>query len=229
MHFCSLYKKGAALVSLLFCFTFSVFSLNPDFLNTLTIINKSEKPIYYLFISPGDSEYWGPEILGSERSLNPEDTLSFYIHYAHNCDNFDIIALTEENIPARRLDYEICDGTKAEITLRTEDFSGEPPAFSYIEVTIANKVKTPLYHLFFSPADSIHWGVDFLDQNTTLADNQNATYLVPQPSEGDRRYDILGMDKSGKEYRVEISISDTNAEFELNKEYQVEPIIKTNQ
>ena len=47
-------------------------------LNLVTFTNRTAAVIEFIFLSPGDSEYWGPEILGSERTLDVGSSLGFF-------------------------------------------------------------------------------------------------------------------------------------------------------
>ena len=44
----------------------SAFAFNPDELNKITFQNTTGTKIEMIFLSPGDSEYWGPDIIGAD-------------------------------------------------------------------------------------------------------------------------------------------------------------------
>ena len=50
-------------------------TFDPDWLNLITFTNSTGRTIEFIFLSPGDSEYWGPEILGSERVLPDDESI----------------------------------------------------------------------------------------------------------------------------------------------------------
>lgn len=52
---------------------FSVYAFDEDYLNRVTFENLTSRTIEFIFLSPGDSEYWGAEILGSERVLEEDE------------------------------------------------------------------------------------------------------------------------------------------------------------
>ena len=56
---------------------FSAYAFDEDYLNLITFDNMTGQTIEFIFLSPGDSEYWGAEILGSERVLEDDDSLGF--------------------------------------------------------------------------------------------------------------------------------------------------------
>jgi len=70
-----------------------IFAFDPSWLNNVVFFNGTSNDIEYIFLSPGDSEYWGPEILNSERVLESRSDLGFYIFYPDDCNNFDILAI----------------------------------------------------------------------------------------------------------------------------------------
>jgi hypothetical protein len=72
-----------------------LFAFDPDELNLITFYNDTGYDIYYIFTSPGDSAYWGPEILGADRVLEDGQFLGFWIHYPEFSNEFDIMAIDD--------------------------------------------------------------------------------------------------------------------------------------
>ena len=146
---------------------FSAYAFDEDYLNLITFDNMTGQTIEFIFLSPGDSEYWGAEILGSERVLEDGDSLGFYIWYPNECDNFDIMAIGEDGGTYVVWDYEICDGEFELVEFVRKDLVDDAPELDFVNVYIQNETIS-VYYIFLSPADSDMWGVDYLDEYTIL-------------------------------------------------------------
>ena len=193
--------------AILLCLIFGtgVFALDPDELNNVAIFNNSGGDIVYLFLSPGDSEYWGPDILGSERTLEHRSALGFYIHYPDACNTFDFMAIDSDGNAYVKWDVEICDESEATISITGQDLSDSPPEVEYISLEIVNNASYDMWFVFLSPADSNMWGVDLLDEESILEAGASAEFLVPIGSQKGT-YDFLGVDEDNDDYRFSLEI-----------------------
>ncbi len=199
-------------VLLLLCCVFPVFSFNPEELNTITFYNNTGYDIYYIFLSPGDSEYWGPEILGADRVLGAGESLGFYIHYPDYSNTFDIMAIDDDGYTFILWDYEISDDAPAELTFDFEDLIEDPPDLEFITLNITNET-VPVYLLFVSPEDSNMWGVDLLDEYTILESERSFSALVPVGG-STTTYNVLAVDEDMDEYIFDIHLNTRYADSE---------------
>ena len=200
-------KKGL-LVIVLLAASISAFAFDEDYLNLITFENLTDQAIHFIFLSPGDSEYWGPEILGSERTLDQGDSLGFYIWYPNECDSFDIMAVGEDGGTFIIWDYEICDGRAELIEFVRKDLTDESPDFSFVNVYIKNET-IPIWYIFLSPSDSEMWGVDYLDEYTILDSDEYVNFLFPA-SEEPTEYDLMAIDADGDEYQFSFEIDSSS-------------------
>ena len=184
------------------------FGFDDDWLNLVTFENLTEQTIEFIFLSPGDSEFWGPEILGSERVLEAGESLGFYILYPDECNTFDIMAIGEDGGTITIWDYQICDGDIELIEFVNKDLTDEPPEFDYITVHIENDT-IPVWYIFLSPTDSRYYGVDYLDETTILDTGEYASFLFPI-GEGTAEYDLIAVDEEGDEYQFSFEIDSTS-------------------
>ena len=120
-----------------------------------------------MHVSPEDSEGWGADVLGSERTLDDGEYLGFYILYPDECNSFDIMAIDEEGDSYFIWDYEICDGYEEELEITLDDWDDEFE-LDLEEVTIINDTGYDIWYIFISPSDSDMWGIDHLDDETIL-------------------------------------------------------------
>ncbi len=105
------------------------FAFDEDALNLVYFENLTRNTIEFIFLSPGDSEYWGPDLLNAEQVLGTGETLGFYLLYPNDCDSFDIMAVDENDSTMIIYDYMICDGEEEFIQFVKKDFRDETPDF----------------------------------------------------------------------------------------------------
>lgn len=179
-------------------------------LNLVTFANLTGQVIEYIFLSPADSDSWGPEILGSERTLEAGGTLGFYILYPDECGSFDIMAIGEDGGTFTMYEYEVCDGMEELIEFVRKDLIGDVPEMEFVTVYIRNDA-LPVWYLFISPADSDAWGVDYLDEVTILDSGETVSFLFPL-ADGMAEYDLMAIDEDGDEYRFGFDVDAEAAE-----------------
>jgi hypothetical protein len=197
-------KTKVMILVLLIACLFSAYAFDEDYLNRVTFENLTDQTIEFIFLSPGDSEYWGPEILGSDRILEVDESLGFFIWYPNECDNFDIMAIGEDGSTFIIWDYEICDGTEELIEFVRKDLIEEAPDVDFVNVHIQNETIS-IYYIFLSPADSDMWGVDYLDEVTILETDEYVSFLFPATDEA-IEYDLMAIDEDGDEYTFSFDI-----------------------
>lgn len=202
-------KRVGAIVLIVFAASAAAFGFNEDHLNLVTFRNLTDQDIEFIFLSPGDSEYWGPEILGSERILETDQDLGFFILYPDACNTFDIMAVGADGGTIVIYDYEICDGIQEMIEFVNKDLTDDPPEMEFVTIYIENDT-IPVYYIFISPSDSRYWGVDYLDEYTILDTDDRVSFLFPAAADA-ASYDLMGVDEDGDEYRFSFSI-DTDSE-----------------
>ena len=196
--------RGVAVAVLAMWASAAFAEFDEDDLNLITFANLTDNDILYIFLSPGDSEYWGPEILGSERILASGDSLGFYILYPNPCDLFDIMAVDDEGGTFVIRDYEICDGEQELIEIVRKDLTEDAPEMDFATVYIGNDT-LPVYYIFISPGDSEMWGVDYLDENTILDMDGVVSFLFPV-SEESTQYEVLAVDEEADTYEFSFAV-----------------------
>jgi hypothetical protein len=188
-------------------------AIDPGNLNLITFQNRTGGDIRYIFLSPGDSDYWGTDILGANRLLADDEDVGFYIHYPERCNEFDIFAVGQEEA-FLVYGYEICDDEEAEVRLTRRNLDDEAPEFTFTTVTLANATDEEIWYLFFSPGDSDMWGVDQLDQATILAPGEALSVLLPI-GESAVRYDVQAVDGKADSYTFYVEIEPGVDEFQF--------------
>ena len=203
---------GAAL--LLAVFSSAHAGINPEHLNLVTFENRTGGTIKYLFLSPGDSNFWSTDILGSSRVLNEDSSIGFYIHYPNECDDFDFMAIDTAGNAFVLYDFRICDGTEPKIPLYSNALQDSAPEMDLGEVTIVNDTGYDIHYLFFSPSDSQMWGVDQLDMDTILTPGQSVSLLLPLESY-EVSYDVQAVDEDTDSYTFSVSLDNSENAYQV--------------
>jgi hypothetical protein len=214
-------RKLALVCIALGALVMAAWAFDEDELNLVSFKNSTKATIEYIFLSPGDSDYWGPEILGSERVLEPGESLGFYIHYPDDCNTFDIMAVSEDGQTFMVYDYEVCDGTSEVIEIVKKDLTDDPPSMTLVTIHIRNDTLA-LYYVFVSPEDSAYWGVDYLDEDSILDMDESVSFLFPAEDDP-ASYVLMAVDEEGDEYRFKFDVDagsdDTTFAIEISDLY----------
>ena len=182
-------------ICILALFSVPAFAFDSDNLNSLTVYNETGFDIWYLHVSPEDSEGWGADVLGSQRTLDDGEYLGFYILYPDECNSFDIMAIDEEGDSYFIWEYEICDGYEEELEITLDDWDDEFE-IDLEEITIINDTGYDILYLFISPSDSDMWGIDHLDDETILSDGDSVEFLAPAGAS----FDVMLVDEDEDTY-----------------------------
>lgn len=191
----------------------AAFAFSPDELNKITFQNNTGTRIEMIFLSPGDSQYWGPEIIGADYYLKDGAKIGYFVHYPGKSFKFDIMATDNKGNKFEIHDFAMTDGKEAFVTLTKGSLDQEAPDFSLATVHIENNTGHELEYLFVSPNDSDAWGVDLLDENTTVADGDEHAFVLAVGKEK-LKYNLMAVDENDDEYTFNMTIDPrTKKEF----------------
>jgi hypothetical protein len=175
-----------------------------NWLNFVTLSNQTHDTIEFVFLSPGDSDFWGPEILGAERVLGADESTGYYLYYPNECDLFDIMAINSDDRTISIYNYEICDDQEEFLQFMSEDLTDQPADMEMVTVNFRNDV-APIHYLFISPEDSEMWGIDYLGEVMTFDSDETVSFLFPVSS-NPTNYDLMAVDEDGEVYRFSFEI-----------------------
>lgn len=194
---------------LLFIFISSSLWAQSEFFNTVSFRNNTNAEIWYLFFSPADSEYWGPDVLGGSGTLGSGDELEFFISYPNETDSFDFMAIDEKGNVYEIYEEAITDGEEAQIVInkksRTDTVDLDGLEEELIGLEILNETGVELTFLFISPSDSEMYGIDFMDSYTTLADGDSLNVFLFR-GDVEIEYDVMGLDEDDNSYSFSLSL-----------------------
>ena len=207
-------------LSLILAIPASVGAIDPDNLNSIAFRNRTGADIYYLYLSPGDSDFWGTDILGAESVLEDGDALEFFIHYPDGCNEFDIMAVGGLDDAYIVTNFEICDGSPASVQFTSDEAVSSPPEFDLMQLNLTNDTGWEIMYLFVSPEDSNMWGVDQMDSETTLDEGETISLLV---SATDILYDVHAVDMDGDTYTFQVDLGE-QVGYELSADIEFDYI-----
>ncbi len=181
----------------------SAFGFDSDDLNRLTVTNQTGKTIQYLFISPGDSADWGPDMLGQD-VLSNRANVTYYMLYQGRTGEFDIMAIDADNQRYEVRKFTLTNGSVGRVTINASNKTTvEAP--DLVNVTLENVTGYEMKYVFFSPADSSSYGADILGSETTLTNDSSHTFAILKP-DSDVKYDFMGIDEDNDKYTFQVTI-----------------------
>lgn len=181
-------------------------------LNTVRFSNETGFEIAFLFFSPGDSDSWGPDLLGAGDTLRDGARIEFFLHYPDECGTFDLMAIDTDGDSYLIWEYQICGGEPEDIELTLDAFNGPAPEMSFVELTLFNELPYQLLYLFLSPGDSEMWGVDYLSSAGVLTEGRSVSFLVPA-AEDSVTYDLIGVDERSEIYSFAFDVDASEEEI----------------
>jgi hypothetical protein len=177
----------------------SAFAFDPAELNRLTFVNSTGREIQMVFLSPTDSEYWGPDIIPTDFVLKVGASVDYYVHSPHEVFTYDVLATDGKGSSIEMRDLKLTRGRKQTVTLASTDLKREAPQFTLAMLTVENDTGGQIQYLFMSPADSDAWGADLLTGDTTLQDGESWSISVPVGKEK-APYNFFAEDEDGRAF-----------------------------
>jgi hypothetical protein len=199
-------KKLIVSIAFLVCGAFAYAdTFDPSELNKITFKNSTSKKIMEIFLSPSDSDEWGPDIIGADYHLGVGDQISYYVHYPESSCDFDILAIDEAENAFEVYNFTITDGKAATVNFTSKNLRTQKDEFDYITLTINNETDYEIDYLFISPSDSDAWGVDYMDASDTLSSGDS--YAVVIPHTGSKvKYNFMAVDEDNDVYKFDLTV-----------------------
>ncbi len=183
----------------------SAFAFDPDELNKVIFHNDTGTKIEMIFLSPGDSEFWGPDLIGADYVLKDGGSIGYYVHYPEESFRFDVMATDDKGNKFEQRDLVLTDGKEATVGLTRKNLNASAPDFTLATIHIDNNTGHDLQYLFVSPDDSKAWGVDLLDEETTIADGDTHSFVLAV-GKNKVKYNLLAVDENDDEYSFNMII-----------------------
>lgn len=183
----------------------TAFAFNPDELNKITFQNSTGTKIEMIFLSPSDSDYWGPDLIGADYVLKDGGSLGFYLHYPESSFKFDIMATDDKGNRFELRDLTVTDGKEQTVKFTRKNLNAAAPDFTLATLNVENATGMEMVYLFISPSDSDAWGVDLLDEDTTLPDGETHSIVIPVGT-AKVKYNLMAVDENDDEYIFDVSL-----------------------
>ena len=187
----------------------TAFAFDPAELNKITFKNSTGRKIQMIFLSPADSEYWGPDIIGADYALKDDGSIGSYVHYPKSDFSFDVMATDDTGSMFELRDLKLSDGNERTITLTPQSLDSNTPDFTLVTLSVENDTGRELQYLFISPSDSDAWGADLLDSESTLVDGGSHSIVIPVGKEK-VQYNLMAVDESNQQYIFDVTIDPAN-------------------
>lgn len=149
------------------------------------IVNQSSYEICYLYISPTDSQDWGPDWLGhntipSGSTHTLQVPLGTYDLRAEDCDHNPLNIQNGISVKVDGITWTLNDVTEASLTLE-------------------NKLDIPICQVFISSSGNTDWGADWLGENEVIPPGGSYTFSLPEGV-----YDLSARDCDGNPVSEEV-------------------------
>lgn len=188
-------------------------AVEPDELGRISFSNQTGYDILYVFYSPGDSELWGPDIIGSNSLLYTGDTLSYYVHFPESSGQFDFLAIDAAGDAYVIENFTVRDGEPALVEFNLRDYRRDGyDDLVFSQLIITNASQSDIFYLFLSPSDSTMWGIDILNDETLFVQGDSFSLLLPTERRG-TSFDLLALDESNTSMYQQLQISSQKDEW----------------
>lgn len=196
----------------------SAATFNPAALNTVTIVNRTDEVLKYVFASPGDSNYWGADILGASHTVTSGGSYKFNLLYPNASNEFDILAMDTDDNRYELRGVVVTDGEEKTIVIDDSDMS-RTAAMTFTRINVKNVTGYDIYYLFFSSNDSTMWGADILGLSnaTVIEDGETFSFLVPSTTDK-VKYNVRAVDSDNDTYTFDVTFDDSEESYLLEVE-----------
>ncbi len=202
----------------------TAFALDPAALNRITFDNATGGRIETIFLSPADSRYWGPDVIGAGYILENGAAVSYYVYAPDTSLGFDIMACDDRGTIFEVRDFRIPDDGDARVSLTPASLKTKARDLSFATVQIQNKTGHQIQYLFVCPGDSAQWGVDLLDEQSIMADGDACSFVL-LVGKDKVKYKLLAADEENVEYQFALTI-DPRMRKELSVSIEPGDVIK---
>lgn len=189
----------------------SIVAFDSEWLTEIEIQNDTGEEIFYLFITPSESENWGADILGYTESFYDGDSLKFNTYYPEESQSFDIRAITVSGETYEYYGFIVSDGSKKNrFRIDSSSWNSTDDIDFYYDsfqtLSIDNETDYELSSLFIAPGDSIAYGIDFLSLNGSLYPGERfSVYLLMKRSI--LEYQIMAVDIDDDTYSFDLNVN----------------------
>jgi hypothetical protein len=191
-------------------------AFDPDTLNKVTFKNSTGTKIEMIFLSPGDSNYWGPDLIGADYVMKDNSTLGFYVDYPDTSFKFDVMAIDDKGNKFEIYNYELTDAKESTISFTKKNLTGDAPNLNLATLNLTNNTGQEVDYVFVSPEDTNAWGADMLDEETTLSDGDSHSLVIPVGKDK-IKYFVMAADANNDEYQFSVTIDpNKNMKYDIS-------------
>jgi hypothetical protein len=193
-------------------------ALNSQDLNRVTFVNETGKRLVQLFVSPRDSQQWGPDIL-LRKVFDYGSIRDYYVNYEGVKTAFDFLAFDERQNAYLIEAFEVRDNVSNVVNFTVQNALRYAPKLTLVNVFVTNATNRVIAYFFFSPIDASDWGFDILNDTNSLQSGGSVVFAVPVGQKA-TTFELLavGKDQTLVQRRISLSASkgDTFLDFTLS-------------
>jgi len=197
-------KSLCASIALALIAAVSVFAFDPDELNKITFTNNTGTKIEMIFLSPGDSNFWGPDLVGADYVIKDGGSIGYYVHYPETTFKFDIMATDDQGNRFEMRDFALTDGKEAKVSLTKKNLNATAPDFILATVKVTNY--TAMRSSFCSSLPTIR----SLGSRSPGRGNHARRRRYPQHrfavGTDKVKYNLMAVDENNDEYQFDMSL-----------------------
>ena len=167
--------------------------------SSINIVNKTGYTIYYIYLSPSDSDRWGADRLGSNVLRNGNSFTVSSLSLNNNL--YDIRLIDEDDDTYTLRNVRLNPNQTIEFTIGNLDIRPSTASnnSNLPTIRIINRTGYTVYYVYVSPNNSDYWEEDVLGSDV-LRNGQSVTVRLPYPLSIRNRYDIRIIDLDGDTY-----------------------------
>ncbi|MBC7228271.1 MAG: hypothetical protein H5T61_13750 [Thermoflexales bacterium] len=158
------------------------------------VVNNSSHEICYIYISPSDSDTWGPDWMGKDTTIPGGSTQTLQV------------PLGTYDLRADDCDHNVLD-TQSGITLGADGITWTLEDVAEASLTLVNHLDIPICYVLISPSGSAEWGNDWLG-GETVPPGGSYTFHLPEGT-----YDLSARDCDGNPVSEEIYEQEISGEM----------------
>jgi hypothetical protein len=174
-------------------------------LPSIRITNNTGYTVYYVYVSPADSEQWGEDLLGDDVLMNGDYVNITLSQPLSEVNVYDIKLKDKEGDTYTKWDVSISAGSQIEFTIGDFDVGDiitNPDQTNHDMPSrlVANNTGYTIYFIYISQTTSGQWGPDRLARAQVLRSGNSFQYYLPYPLDAVNRYDFKLEDEDGDTY-----------------------------
>jgi hypothetical protein len=156
----------------------AVSSLDNGEINTVTVYNETGYTLEEIYLSPRESDYWGPNLLVDGETIESGAFRGFFVHFPGIEGGFDLLCVDTEGYGYLISGVSLLRDRRNDVVVSFEKLMQDGLDLQRVTLTIGNS-SVPIFRLFIAPSDSPALGGDLLDGSRLLTTGEALAVTMP--------------------------------------------------